>query len=210
MKNLWLLLGSLAVTCIAVVAVAFLFTKKANAPVAPVDSKVVLGQTKNSKGKEDAKVTIVEFSDLQCPACKAAQPLVDLITQTATESVRLVYRHYPLTTVHKNAYAASKVAEAAANQGKFWEMHDKLFETQSEWEEDADPTSKFDGYAKDLKLDVEKFKKDRVSPEVEARITADQTDANTLGVNATPTFYVNNVATDVNDLKSTVDALLAK
>ncbi len=210
MKNLGLLIGSLAITCIAVIAVAFLFTKKANAPIVPVDSKILLGDMRNSKGKADAKVTIVEFSDLQCPACKATLPLVDLITQSATESVRLVYRHYPILSLHKNALLAARSAEAAANQGKFWEMHDKLFETQSDWEEDADPTGKFDTYAKDLKLDVEKFKKDRVSDEVQARITTDQKDADTLGVNATPSFYVNNVATEVGNLKATVDKLLAQ
>jgi protein-disulfide isomerase len=210
MKNLGLLIGSLAITCIAVIAVAFLFTKKANAPVVPVDSNILMGEAKNKKGKEDAKVTIVEFSDLQCPACKSVQPLVDLITQSASDSVKLVYRHYPLVNIHKNALAAAKAAEAAGNQGKFWEMHDKLFETQSEWEEDSDPTTKFEAYAGDLKLDIAKYKADKDSNEVAARITADQTAGNTLGISGTPSFYVNNIATDVNDLKATVDALLAQ
>lgn len=210
MKNLGLLIGSLAITCIAVIAVAFLFTKKANAPVAPVDSNVLIGEAKNKKGKDGAKVTIVEFSDLQCPACKSVQPLVDLVTQSASDSVQLVYRHYPLVNIHRNALAAAKAAEAAGNQGKFWEMHDKLFEMQSEWEEDSDPTAKFEAYAADLKLDIAKYKADKDSNEVAARITADQTAGNTLGISGTPSFYVNNIATDVNELKATVDALLAQ
>ncbi len=210
MKNIWLLVGSLAVTLIAVVAVAFLFTKKANAPVLPSDPNIVLGDERFSKGKEDAKVTIVEFSDLQCPACRAAQPLVQEVLQSASDSARLVFRHYPLRTIHKNALAAAKASEAAAEQGKFWEMHDTLFAKQSDWEEDADPTSRFEGYAKELGLNVDQWKTDYQKKELEARIAKDEQDGNTLGVNATPTFYVNNVRTDVGNLQETVEKILAE
>lgn len=210
MKNVWLLVGSLGVTLLIVIAVAFMFTKKVNAPVLPSDAATVLGDARFSKGKTDAKITIVEFSDLQCPACKAAQPLVDEILKEASDSARFVYRQYPLRTVHKNAFIAAKAAEAAGVQGKFWEMHDKLFETQSDWEEDADPTSHFEGYAKDLSLNVDQWNKDFQDKDLETHITKDEQDGNTLGVNATPTFFVNNIKTDVSDLKNTVDTLLAQ
>lgn len=210
MKNIWLLVGSLGFTLLIVVAVAFLFTKKVNAPVLPSDSQTVVGDARFAKGSSDAKVTIVEFSDLQCPACRAAQPLVDEILVAASSSARLVYRQFPLRTVHKNAIAAARAAEAAGIQGKFWEMHDKLFDTQTDWEGDADPSGRFEGYVKDLGLDVELWKKDLQNPEVDARIAKDEQDGNTLGINATPTFYVNYTKTDVGDLKATVDKYLAQ
>ncbi len=210
MKNIWLLIGSLGVTLLIVVAVAVLFTKKANAPVLPADPTLVLGDQRFVKGSKDAKITIVEFSDLQCPACKAAQPLIDDLLQEASTSARLVYRQFPLRTVHKNALAAAKAAEAAGVQGKFWEMHDKLFETQSDWEGDADPSAHFEEYAKAVGVNVDTWKKDLQNKDLEARISKDEQDGNTLGINGTPTFYVNNVLTEVADLKPTMDKLLAQ
>lgn len=200
MKNLWLLIGSLGITLVAVVAVALLFTKKANAPAVAADPTLVLGGQEHAKGNKDAKITIVEFSDLQCPACKAAQPLVDEIMKQASESARVVYRHFPLRSVHKNADAAARASEAAHNQGKFWEMHDKLFAMQSDWEGDKDPAAHFEQYAKDLGLNIEQWKKDYQDKAMEDRIAKDEQDGNTLGINSTPTFYVNNVKTEVGDL----------
>jgi protein-disulfide isomerase len=208
MKNIWLLVTSLVVTLIAVFAVAFLFTKKANAPVLPADSKVVLADARLAKGNKDAKITIVEFSDLQCPACKATQPLIAEIMTQASDSARLVFRHYPLRTLHPNAFVAAKASEAAANQGKFWEYHDLLYTNQLDWSEEKDPNSKFEGYAQQLGMNVDQFKKDYADKSLEARITKDEQDGNTLGVSGTPTFYVNNIKTDVNDLKDTVEKLL--
>lgn len=210
MKNVWLLVGSLGVTVFIVIAVAVLFTKKANAPVLPSDPNIVLGNARFSKGETTSKITIVEFSDLQCPACKATQPLVDEIMKEASTSARLVYRQFPLRSVHKNALAAAKAAEAAGVQGKFWEMHDKLFANQTDWEEDADPAVHFEGYAKEVGLNVDTWKKDFQDKKLETKIERDEQDGNTLGVNATPTFFVNNVKTDVSDLKDTVDKLLAQ
>lgn len=210
MKNLWLLIGSLGLTLVAVVGVAVLFTNKANAPVAPADGTLVLGSGLHSKGAADAPITIVEFSDFQCPACRAAQPLVNTVLSTASGSARLVYRHFPLRSLHPNAAAAAIAAEAAHEQGKFWEYHDKLYASQSEWEEDSDTTTRFEAYAKELGLDLEKFKQDRANKALEKRVSDDEADGNTLGVNATPTFYVNNVKTSANDLQETVKKLLTQ
>lgn len=210
MKNLWLLIGSLALTLFAVVAVAVLFTKKANAPVLPSDPAIVIGEETNIKGNADAKITISEFSDFQCPACRAAQPLLDSVMALASDSARLVFRHYPLRSLHPNAFAAAKAAEAAAEQQKFWEYHDLLFEKQTDWEEERDPTAKFESYAQELGLNLEKFKQDYANRALEQRITQDEQDGTALGVNATPTFYVNNVKTDVSELLPTVQRLLSE
>lgn len=210
MKNIWLLVGSLGITLLAVIAVAFLFTKKANAPILPADPAIVLGDARFVDGKSDAKVTITEFSDFQCPACRASQPLIEEIMKAASTSTRLVYRQFPLRTVHKNALAAAKAAEASGVQGKFWEMHDKLFSTQSDWEGLADPSSQFEGYAKELGMNVDQWKKDYEGKDMETRIAKDEQDGNLLGISGTPTFYVNNMKTDVSDLKDAVEKIVAQ
>lgn len=210
MKNLWLLIASLAGTLFIVVAVAFVFTNRANAPVAPSDQATVLGEARNSKGKSDAEITVVEFSDFQCPACRAVQPLLKEIEQSRGESVRLVYRHFPLRSIHPNAVSAAKAAEAAANQEKFWEYHDLLFEKQSEWEKENAPRERFISYAKDLGLDVDRFAKDFDGEEILKRIEEDERDGNTLSISGTPSVYVNNRKTDIRNLSSVIEELIPK
>lgn len=204
MKNIWLLVGSLAVTLLTVIVIAFLFTQKANAPVLPSDPKLVMGEERFVRGKKDAPVTIVEFSDLQCPACRSTQPLLDEILTLASGSARLIYRQFPLRQVHKNALAAAKSAEAAAKQNKFWEMHDVLFEKQTEWGEESDPTARFESYATGIGINLDQYKKDLASQSIEDPIVQDEADGNAIGINATPTFFVNNVKTEVSDLRSAV------
>jgi protein-disulfide isomerase len=107
------------------------------------------------------------------------------------EDLNIVYRHFPLIEVHKNALPAAKAAEAAAKQGKFWEMHNLLFEKQEEWGQDSNALDKFISYAEGLGLDVELFKSDFDSKEVQDRIAADMASGDSLRVNATPTFFLN-------------------
>jgi protein-disulfide isomerase len=120
--------------------------------------KKVLVAGKNTTGSKAAKVTVVEFADFQCPACGAFHPEMKKILADYNGKIYFVYRHFPLP-MHKNARAAAQTAEAAAAQGKFWPMYDQLFEKQSEWSEVENPTDLFASYAKNLKLDEEKFKK---------------------------------------------------
>ncbi len=140
-----------------------------------------------SVGSPSAKVTLVEFSDFQCPACKASQPELTGIINKYSRNLRFVYRHFPLPS-HSYAVDAAIAAEAAGKQGKFWEMHDKLFDNQPDFQKDS-----LIGYAKDLGLDVNKFTTDLDSSELRQRVLADQSDGNKAGVNATPTFFVNGV-----------------
>ncbi len=210
MKNLGLLIGSLVITLIAVVAVAFLFTRKVNAPIVPADPQILLGESLNTKGNPTAKVTVVEFSDFQCPSCKAIQPLIDDIYSSASDSVKIVYRHYPLRTIHPNALAAAKAAQAAGKQNKFFDYHDKLFAVQEEWAEESDPMGKFEQYATELGLNIDQWKKDVADKAIEDIVLKDEADGNTLGVDSTPTIYVNNVKTDLNDVSSAVSQALAQ
>lgn len=209
MKNLPLLIGSLALTLALVIGVSMVFTKKTNEPVVPVDQQLLVSDTPHVTGSASASATLVEFSDFQCPACRSVQPLVTQIKAQYGEKLRFVYRHFPLRSIHKNAAMAARASEAAAKQNKFFAYHDKLFEVQPEWEGDADPTLRFIAYAKELGLNEEQFKKDIADSALDARVLKDEADATTIGVSATPTFYLNGIKTDVTELPARIDALLA-
>ena len=102
-----------------------------------------------------------------------------------------MYRHFPLSQVHSNADTAARASEAAGNQGKFWEMHDKLFETQKTWSNQGNAEDIFAGYAEGLGLDVERFRNDIDSKEVKDRVRDDSQSGVRAGINSTPTFFIN-------------------
>ncbi len=177
-----------------------------------VDQAAAIGDASNANGPESAPITIVEFSDFQCPACRAAQPLVKQMLAEYPEKVRLVYRHFPLDNSHRNARTAAQAAEVAASYGKFWEFHDKLFETQETWGDLTDKTKvqeTFAEYAAQLEIDKTEFLSKIESQEVIDAVQADAAAATALQVNATPTFFVNGVQTSAPDLRATIDSLLA-
>lgn len=137
------------------------------------------------RGAPMAPVTIVAFSDFQCPYCAAAHPELDRLVREFEGQVKLVFKHFPLGS-HPRAVAAARAAEAARNQGKFWEMHDALFENQRALE-DAD----LERYAGMIGLDVERFKADMAGTEVQERVEEDRALGERLGVEGTPTVFVN-------------------
>lgn len=141
-------------------------------------------------GSESAKVKLVEFSDFQCPACLAAEPFVKRIRENYPADVQFIYRHFPLTQ-HKHSKQAAIFAQAAQNQGKFWQLHDKLFETQDQWSPLPNATPYFMGLAQSLGLDETKLKQDMESSEVAKKIEDDINDGFGVGVNSTPTFLLN-------------------
>lgn len=142
-------------------------------------------------GPLNAKVTLTEYADFECPACKAYYPVVKQLMSDFKGKVNFVYRYFPLETIHPNAKLSAQAGYAASLQGKFWQMHDKLFDTQDSWATLPDPTNTFVGYAKDLGLNTAQFQKDMT-----AQSTADfvqnayNADVN-MGLNATPTFFLN-------------------
>ena len=141
-----------------------------------------------AKGKVNAPVTVVVFSDFQCPYCARATPAVKEVESAYPDEVRLVWKHLPLP-FHANAMPAALAAEAAREQGgspKFWAMHDKLFANQAALSEGT-----YAQYARELGLDEARFKKDLADPRLRARVQEDAQLAQTLGVNGTPTFVVN-------------------
>jgi protein-disulfide isomerase len=137
------------------------------------------------RGDQDAKVTIVAFSDFQCPFCNRVNPTLAKLLETYPGKVRVAFKHLPLR-IHPDAPAAHAAAEAAGRQGKFWEMYDKIFAAQR----DLKPET-FERYAQELALDVAKFKRDVADAAVKQRIDADMREAEKLGVAGTPAFFIN-------------------
>lgn len=152
------------------------------------DQNILLSNTNHTLGNPDATIKIVEFADFQCPACKTAYPIVKKVIGENADKVFFVYRNYPLPS-HKNGKIASQAAEAAGIQGKFWEMHDLLYEKQSDWSNSDNPKEVFEGYAKDLGLDTQRFKDDMTN--AIGTVNQDYADGNKSGVSSTPTFFVN-------------------
>jgi protein-disulfide isomerase len=161
----------------------------AAAPKAPQEdpNKVYTIPAGNSyaKGPAAASVVMVEFSDFQCPFCSQAAALIKQITDAYPNDVRFIYKNYPLP-FHKEAMPAAKAAVAAGKQGKFFEMHDKLFENQRALSEEF-----YTKAAQEIGLDVEKFKKDMADPSVQAQIDQEMKEASQADVRGTPTIFIN-------------------
>jgi protein-disulfide isomerase len=160
------------------------------------------------RGPEDAPVTIVEFSDFQCPFCQRVVATLDQVQREYGDQVRIAFKHMPLS-MHPKAPDAHAAAEAAHRQGRFWEMHDRIFGNQQEM-----GPEKYAEYARELRLDLERFDRDRASPEVKERIEADKRVADGLGVSGTPAFFVNgrflSGAQPFESFKELIDAELGR
>ena len=143
------------------------------------------------RGDASAPVTLEEFGDFECPPCAALHPELKKIEAEFGPRLKVIFRHFPLEQMHKNAVAAARAAEAAGRQNRFWEMHDMLYENQNVWKNDADTRVRFAGYAARLGLNVEQFKADMDAPAVMERIIADRLRGRSLGVEGTPTIFLN-------------------
>ena len=135
-------------------------------------------------------MVLEEYGDYQCPPCGALYPELKKIEAEYGAQLRVVFHLFPRAKIHKNAMAAAQAAEAARNQNKFWEMHDRLYLNQKAWAEAADPRPFFVSYARDLKLNIEQFIPDMDSNEVLQRILADQQRGAAAGVSGTPTVFI--------------------
>ncbi len=160
-------------------------------------------------GTESAKVTLVEYSDFQCPACAAYYPMVKQLLTEYNGKIYFVYRYFPLTQTHQNAMISAQSAYAAGLQNKFWEMHDMLFQTQNSWASSQKARETFIDYAKKLDLDINKFKIDLESDKGKNFINDTYSKGLAIGVNSTPTFFLNGEKIQnprtYNDFKSLID-----
>lgn len=158
-------------------------------------------------------VEVVEFVDLQCPTCQAYHPVVKEVIAQNPDTVRFVFKHFPLS-IHQHARRAAIAAEAAGEQGQFFEMVDLLFENQQAWSEEANPSETFLGYAQQLELDIEQFRADLENEELAERVEQNVNEGMSVGVGGTPTFFINGKATDglpprgVDGFQAIIDAEL--
>jgi formate-nitrite transporter family protein len=137
-------------------------------------------------GPEDARVTLVEYGDFECPYCGALHPVVQAARKSFGRNLRFAFRHFPLRSTHPPALAAAKAAEAAAEQGRFWEMFDRLYRRQTELT-DGD----LERHARELGLDVEQFRRSLGDRAHEVRIREDLTSAGRSGAQGTPSLFIN-------------------
>lgn len=148
-------------------------------------------QPPHFRGSEKAAVTLEEFGDFECPPCGDLYSVLKGIEGEYGPRLKVIFREFPLTPSHPHSLAAARAAEAAGMQGKFFEMHDLIYENQKTWKEMFDVRPVYEGYAKTIGLDVERWKKDQLSETVEQRIFLDGTRAHGLGVKGTPSVFLN-------------------
>jgi protein-disulfide isomerase len=214
-KEVKLVIGIAAVV-LAVGIGLFVLAPKPVEVSKPVDGKSLVRENSHMTGSVGAKVTVVEFADFQCPACGSAHPIMKKVQDAYKDNtnVNFVYRNFPLDSIHPNARIGAEAAEAAGKQGKFWQMHDLLFERQSDWSELSDPTDKLVSYASELGLDTAAFKTSLQQRLFNDVISADVKDGEALDVNSTPTFFINGQIyrkiLSFDDFKKYIDAELAK
>lgn len=194
-------LGIMLVTVVVLVGGVFFASKMGSSPSSATNNSTPVSDEQKKllevvsddyiKGNKEASVTLVEYLDFECEACGAYYPLVKQLAEEFKTDVRFVNRYFPLPG-HKNGLPAALAVEAAARQGKYWEMHDKLFNEQKNWGEKqaADPKI-FEGYAQAIGLNMDQYKKDVASKEVKDRVERDKNSGTKLGVSGTPTFFLN-------------------
>lgn len=179
------------ITVIILIAVffgAFTLTKQKKSATSPNTN--TSQPTNHVKGEGKSGVVLIEYGDLQCPACGQYYPIVKQVYDKYKDQITVQFRHFPLVQIHPNAFVASRAAEAAAKQNKFWEMHDLLYENQETWGGSRTPNSFFTAYAKQLGLDTTKFQQDMDSQETNNFINADISEGKKIGADSTPTFVL--------------------
>lgn len=156
------------------------------------DPALLISDTSHMTSTRDAKVNVIEFGDFQCPACAYANPIVQQLIEAykGNLDVNFVFRHFPLAQ-HSNAIISAEAAEAAGAQGKFWEMNDMLYRGQNEWSSNSNSLEIFVGYAQKLGLNVKIFTDSINQNKFQDVIVKDRSDGQALGVNSTPTFFIN-------------------
>ncbi len=210
-KQFW---AVIAVIVIALVGVFIVTGEKNN-----TGSGTTASASNNVLGKGTTGVKIVEYGDYQCPYCQTYHATLKQVLDIYGDKISFQFVNFPLTSIHQNAFAASRAAEAAGKQDKYWEMHDLLYETndpggRTGWVVSNAPAALFNQYATQLGLNLEKFKTDYASSSVNAAINSDLTKGNKLGVEGTPTFFIDGkkvtISNTVADFQKVIDAEIKK
>lgn len=194
-QNLWqnikrIVIWGVVLIGIGSIILAVIKTSSINPSVSSTTSSINVTASDWFKGDKNAKAVLVEYSDFQCQGCAFYYRIINTLEKEVGDKMLFVYRHFPLPQ-HKNARLSAYASEAAGNQGKFWEMHSIIFENQKIWSDTDDAKQIFTDYAKSLNLDLTQFEKDLDSVKVKDKVENDLKSGQQLGVNSTPTFYLN-------------------
>lgn len=188
----FLIIAALLIAVVVVVGVLWKSSKRGPGTNSTNNGSEPQGaQPPHVRGNPNAPVTVEEFADFECPSCGVYYPELKKIETEFGERLRVIFRERPLVPTHEHALIAAQAAEAAGLQNRFWEMHDKLYENQKTWAAAKDVVPMFVDYAKQIGLDADRFMRDLNGEVVVARIFQDGKRAHALGVNGTPTFFVN-------------------
>lgn len=221
-KLTWIIFSVIAVGILTLLIVFSPHEKIDVSSVNPVQIQAASASSGNiadhTFGKIGGPVTLIEYGDFQCPGCGGAHPRIKAITEEYKDQLQFVFRNFPLTSIHPNAKAAAGAVEAAGLQGKYWEMHNLIFESQNAWNtlSETERTEMFKSYARQLALNIDKFDTDLSSADINKKITFDQALAKKAGVDSTPTFFLNGTKldqatwSDDTALKAAIDAELKK
>ncbi len=211
-NSLKVVVVSLLVIMVLLFGLNFILSKQ-NKNSAEVVTKV--GDARYTLGNPDAKIKLVEYSDFQCPACaqfaKIFPEVFNYINgKYGSSTLSLTYKYFPLVSIHKNALLSAYSAEAAKEQGKFWEMHDLLFGNQGDWGEALDAKAKMEEYAKNIGLDMAKFIADRDSKITKDIVSEALIEATKLELDHTPTVYMNgeeikNLSLSAKDIEKIIE-----
>jgi protein-disulfide isomerase len=196
-KMLWGVLATIAI--FGFLTIVYMATSSTG-PAPVFESTKTLQPSDHLTWSPSKKHILTEYGDFQCPACGAFYQYIQANVandKDITDNVTLVFRHFPLTSLHKHAMEAALAAEAAGKQGKFFQMGDMLFTTQASWGESGDVTSTFQGFAKKLNLNMDKFNADIKSKAVKDAVNNDINSGNQVAVNSTPTFFLDGVKVNV-------------
>lgn len=196
-KKAWIIF---VVVCVAVLGGLVFLSRGSQVDVSKVDqSKIIAASSQNGNiadhvyGTTSGKTTLIEYGDFQCPACGSAYPNIKSLTEEFKDQLTFIFRNLPLTSIHPNARAGAAAAEAAGLQGKYWEMHDMLYEQQNSWSNASTDqrASFFKGYAQQAGVkDMDKFNTDMDSKPVNDKINFDLALAKKVGASSTPAIYL--------------------
>ncbi len=196
-----LIQAAVLVIVVAVAAIVITTARSANSPDIEGTPQTLRENSHRLDTAEDGKVTLVEFLDFECEACAAAYPLVESLREDYAGRVTFATRYFPIPS-HQNAQNSAVAAEAAARQGQFEAMYTRLFETQTQWGEQASSRAEFFRFlADEIGLDMEQYDADVADPDVLERVLADQREGTALGVEGTPTFFLNGEKLEVSSVE---------
>jgi len=160
-------------------------------PPSPVLTGVPGSDPPHMLGSPNAPARLEEFGDYQCPPCGLFHPILQQMQKEFGDKLQITFRNFPLSQNHQHALAAASAAEAAGLQGKFWEMHDRLYEHQNDWKDKFDVRPIFEGYATEIGLNMDRYQRDLAGEAVAQRIFLDQRRGQSMGVKGTPTVFLN-------------------